>query len=428
MKRRPKTPRIFIGLSEIAGNYTNLLLGFRAIGVEAAFLNSGSSGYKDLEQESLVLRLAGAIGSRRQNTPRSRLILKLFWVLCERISLFLVFLWSLPRFDVYIFCFGRTFLGTYDLPILKFFGKRLICQFHGADVRPPYVDGGHPASLRADADACIQLAKRLKTRLRRIEAHADVIINSTTTAQFGRMPFVEILALGKPFDLSGLPNTQNFVATSQIRILHAPSQPEAKGTVTIRKVVETLKEQGYAIDYIELTGLPNTMVLDELQRCDFVIDQLYSDIYAPSLAKEAAFCGKAAIVGGYFGAIFERHTPKDDIPPTVVCCPDDLYKTCEALIKDASLRRELGVKARNFMVGHWSAAKVAERYLQLAEGQFPSSWLRDPMAVDYVLGAGLSKDAVVEAVRNVVTSAGASGLQLSDKPDLEAKFLRLLQE
>ena len=45
------------------------------------------------------------------------------------------------------------------------------------------------------------------------------------------------------------------------------------------------------IKFIEITGRPNQEVLELISTCDFVIDQLYSDMAMVGFATEAAFFG-----------------------------------------------------------------------------------------------------------------------------------------
>ena len=83
------------------------------------------------------------------------------------------------------------------------------------------------------------------------------------------------------------------------RILHAPSNPNFKGTEEIRNTIKCLKNENIDFEYIEITNASNEKVLAELKACDLVIDQLYSDTPMATLAAEAAYCGKPTIVGGY---------------------------------------------------------------------------------------------------------------------------------
>lgn len=61
--------------------------------------------------------------------------------------------------------------------------------------------------------------------------------------------------------------------------------------------------------------MSNATVLQELQQCDFVIDELYSDVPLAMLATEAAIFGKPVIVGGYYSNNFSPENPDSQIPP-----------------------------------------------------------------------------------------------------------------
>ena len=74
----------------------------------------------------------------------------------------------------------------------------------------------------------------------------------------------------------------------KFRILHAPSNPNFKGTEEIRDTIKCLKNENIDFEYIEITNASNEKVLAELNACDLVIDQLYSDTPMATLAAEAA--------------------------------------------------------------------------------------------------------------------------------------------
>ena len=54
--------------------------------------------------------------------------------------------------------------------------------------------------------------------------------------------------------------------------------------------------EGLPLEYVEIVGQPNDIVLAEIARSAFVIDQLYSDTPMAGFAAEAARLGKPAIV------------------------------------------------------------------------------------------------------------------------------------
>lgn len=68
---------------------------------------------------------------------------------------------------------------------------------------------------------------------------------------------------------------QKFDSLKTIKILHAPSNPNVKGTPVVRSVIKKLKADGYHFEYKELIGVKNSVVIDELQTSHIVLNQFY---------------------------------------------------------------------------------------------------------------------------------------------------------
>ncbi len=78
------------------------------------------------------------------------------------------------------------------------------------------------------------------------------------------------------FDSKKICNCMNkFENFDRIRVLHAPSNPNVKGTPVVRAAIMTLKSKGYDFDYIELTGVDNSIVIEELKKSHIVLNQFY---------------------------------------------------------------------------------------------------------------------------------------------------------
>ncbi len=417
-------PKILIGLGEIAGYGANLKRGFRQLGVECGFISivEHPFGYGGDDTNLLVWWARWASG-KLQNTPRSQTLRRALWYYLYALAMLLLLLWVLPRYDVFIFLNNRTFLRHFDLPILKLLNKKIIFRFGGTDTRPPYLDGGIMAKSRGLSIAeCIRATKKQKKFVSVIDKYADVIVNYPPAAHFHERPFVASV-LNPYYDdlkqeVDGRDNP-----TGSVRILHAPSWPEAKGTIEIRQVIKALESKGYNIDFVEITGVPHSVVLEEILRCDFVVDVLYNDAPLGSLPVEAAFHGRPTINGSYYAEHIYRDLQPEWIPPGIFCHPEDLEQAIEKLIVDKDYRLELGRKAKAFVETHCSPKQIAKNYLQLIEGSFPQEWLYDPKNIRYLLGASLSESRVRELVRAVIEEGGVEALHLEDKPELREMFV-----
>lgn len=425
MKRR--NPKIFIGLTEIAGYYGNLIRSFDELGIDATFVASGEHRFQYKgEKENFFTKFLKYAGRKKTSTPRSNILLIVWWSIVRILLKLLLFLWAITKFDVFVFGFGTSFFRYYDLPIIKALGKKIFYVFHGSDCRPAYIDGTKVGQRKdISLDLCISLTRRQKLKLAMIERYTDMIVSLPLHSHFLEKPFVNFLMIGIP---CSLPNNRQTLAVlneqRSIRILHSPSSPEVKGTSLIRQAINALKAKGYPIDYVEIMGKPNTVVITELEKCDFIVDQLYSDTPMASFATEAAFLGKPAVVGGYGWKEVEKlFSPNQKIPPSLRCHPDNLEFAIEQLITDKDRRLALGKKAREFVKDKWSSKKVTERFLQLIQGHIPPEWLCYPQDISYLHGAGLSEKRAKQMVARVIETGGKKALQLADKPELERLFV-----
>nr|WP_298113645.1 hypothetical protein [uncultured Pseudomonas sp.] len=382
------------------------------------------------ESRSWLVRVWQKIGAARNATSRDRLLRKLLLVAAHDLWGWLVLLRVIARFDAFIFIYGQTITNSaFELWLLRCLGRKIVFVYTGSDSRPPYMDGGWFPGLAMDdlpsASTLLSAARRCKHKILLHERYADYLINSPATAHFHERPYINWFALGIP---KVLPVCQQ-VSSSEacrpgpVRVLHGPSNPLVKGTAEILDVLDRLRRKGHSIELVKVQGMPNEVVLQELARCDFIVDQLYADTPLAAFATEAAFFGKPAVVGGYFAESIRQCMQSDDIPPSLFVVPGNLEMAIERLVVDFEFRQQLGEQARQFVLSRWSLAGVAGRYLQLLNDDIPSQWWCDPAAVRYLSGCGLPAERIRRLVGLLVGQFGASALQLKDKPMLEAALV-----
>ena len=422
-----RKPRIFLGLIEIAGHYRELAKGFRELGYDAVFVDTfgNCNKYEEQSPQDMLFRLFDSFARRRQNARRK--LVSQFWRGMLILLKPLLFLYVLPQYDVFILGHNTSFLHFWDLPILKLFGKKIVYQFHGSDGRPRYLDGHF---IRGNSMRDIHwLRRRTRKQIKiigKIDRWADVIINIGPQGHFHRRPFVQWLRIG----LASRPD-QTVAATPEpdsdrpVRILHCPSDPEGKGTAYIRTTIEEIKSRRN-IEYIEVVGQPNSVVRDELQRCDFVVDQIYADYGMAGFATEAAWFSKPVIVGGWAVDYWKQRLGEDARPPSCYCYPHEFPDAILRMIDDVDYRIELGQKARKFVETHWHPKRIAEKILQALDGTLPADWIEDPRDIRYVAGWGMPREQVREIVSRFVETFGMSALGLDHQPQLVEIFRKMI--
>ncbi|MEP1001677.1 hypothetical protein NC974_26765 [Leptolyngbya sp. SLC-A1] len=359
-------------------------------------------------------------------------------VILIEVSAAIYFCYCLIHFDVFIFGFGRTFLRkNADLPFLRLFRKKIIVNMaHGSELRPPYIDGSFQSLDGLKQPTVNQLkyiAYSHKKKIIKFEKYADYIIGAPfSSTHFACKKLINWFAIGVPYcEKQGFSTTkyqEGFASSTSnisnsIRILHSPSHPAVKGSSFIRQSIQSLQYRGYDIEFVEIQGRSNQEVLKELQKCDFVVDQLYSDTPMAGFATEAAWFGKPSVVGGYGFGYLQKFIPTGMLPPSKICYPKQIEAAIEELILNQKLRLQLGAEAQAFVRNYWSAEKVAERYLRLISGNIPDDWWLDPNEVIYLHGCGQSELQSAENIRRMVKTYGHKSLRLSHRPDLEKAFL-----
>ncbi|MEN8208618.1 MAG: hypothetical protein ABFR50_05125 [Candidatus Fermentibacteria bacterium] len=431
--------RIFLGIGEVAGYYTNLKKGFDEIGVKSYFfsIDGHPFDYGTGKKQNPFMRFLKFLLSRKMSSKRRKSLSEIWWTLLLVAILFPVRLsllvWSLFWCDVFVFHGTSSFFhGTssffemYDLPILKLFRKRIVWVFHGSDTRPSYLSG---SSISMDygcsIEKTVRIAKKQKRWVRRIERYADIIISHPPSSHFNEKRFVRYLSVGNPFHCEYNIDSEKDTAENngKLRIVHAPSFSEFKGSGIFRDIIRRMKSKGYSLEFVEIIGKPNSVVLKELADCDFVIDQLYSDTVMAGLSTEASFFGKPAAVGGYASLDDMGILAGAPAPPTEYQHPDDIESAIEKLITNRDYRIELGEKAQRFVLEQWAPAAVAQRFLRVINDDCPEEWLYDPQDIRYRNGCGISEQNAKALLGEFLEHAGKEGLCLPDKPELENRII-----
>ena len=347
--------RVFIGPMEVAGLGSGWVAGLRALDVHADLVcgQTHRFGYASDPAPSRIARWWAHWGDRRAAVPASRPVAKVLTILAHRLLGWCVLAWAACRYDVFVFLYARTITDTaFDLPLLRLLGRRVVLVFVGSDARPAYIDGHQFPANAEFSPRLAQRATRLQRRwIGRLERRADAVIAARTIAQFLTRPFVNWFAVGIPTPaVTAAPREEGSV----IRVLHSPSNPVLKGSAEVQAAVTRLQARGVPIELVTIVGRPNAEVLQALDGCDLVVDQLYSDTPMAAFATEAASLGRPVLVCGCGAAQVARHVGPMPLPPTAYVRPQDFEATLEALATDRDRRQALARECAAFVAEHAS--------------------------------------------------------------------------
>lgn len=267
-------------------------------------------------------------------------------------------------FDVFHFHCARSLLPfNADLGVLDRKGKRYYFEYHGTDIRQ---GSGWSEGNPFSGDLPMyhhrpEIARRARRELR---GAAGAIVHDAELALYeplnsAQIPVFYIPLRVDPEAFSPRPPSVN--GCSRPLVVHAPSNPQVKGTRYILEAIEELREE-YDFDFKLVTGLEHSQAVELYSRADVVIDQLLIGSYGV-LALEAMLLGKPVIA--YLRSDVRGTYP--DSCPVVSADRDTLKGKLKELLCSASMRNELGYEGRRYAVAHHDYRNVAILLKELYE-------------------------------------------------------------
>lgn len=264
------------------------------------------------------------------------------------------------QYDVFHFYFGNTLFPWPfpDLPLLRALGKRIIFHFCGCDVR-------NRARNLAEytISGCHECVSLVCLGKRRPPLHwADAVFVSTPDL-LADVPGAVLIP--GPVDLArwqpAPPRATPPSAADPLRILHAPTDREIKGTAYVLDAVERLQAAGYPVALQVLEGIPAAEVPAFVAQADIVVDQLMIGAYG-TFSVEGMATGRPVVCR--IRDDLRGHYPPD--LPVVSADPASIYAVLERLVLDPAECARLGqagaAYARQVHEMHRVAASVVPYY------------------------------------------------------------------
>jgi hypothetical protein len=259
--------------------------------------------------------------------------------------------------DTFHFHYGATFSPHFrlnDARLLRAMGKRVVVEFHGSDVRMPSIEetiSPFYAPLDGESDG---QAERLMRRWAAItDGHA--IACNASLAPFLERHFDRVTYAGHRVEVDRFePRAPDADSSLPLVVVHAPSNPRAKGTAFIQRAAEVVG----GIDYRELTGRSHAEVVRALADADLVVDQLCFGSNGV-LAIEAMSMAKPVVC--YLSDRFAATLPGEC--PMIRADPVTIAGVLADWLGRRSELHELGLVSRAYAERHHDVRVVAQRLL-----------------------------------------------------------------
>ncbi len=340
-----KKKRIMHGLTEIAGQGYYSVLGLKKMNVDA----------------HMVVYMPNKFGypyDKSLNIDKSNKKLLPLYIL----KLLVYFFYSLFRYDIFHFHFGRSFLLNKEVWILKLFRKKILYEFHGSDVRDYKLALKRNKYFPFSGDEENQ--KKLKKRNRKICKIADgIIIHDYELRAYLPQKQKNVFYVPLRLDIALFAPCYPQLNVEQVTIVHAPSNSDGKGTKYIIDAIDKLKAK-YPINFILVQNQTQDKAIEIYKKADIIVDQLYGGTYGV-FAIEGMALGKPVIT--YIMEDVINTFPKE--LPIQSANIDNIENVLEKLILSPQLRYELGRDGRRYAENYHDYKNIAIYLKRIYDGK-----------------------------------------------------------
>lgn len=418
-----------MGVQEIAGMMERLNNAFHDMGIESDFYCIPEYAFDLKKRDMPILRRFRIHTKKKKYATEERV--KAWWSFLQMWDILSVFVYALFRYDSFIYIYGNGifFHNRYlrkieevEFFILKMFRKKMVMWLCGSDSRPPYCDG---ANHFDDIEKVYSVTREKAAKIKMLEKYMT-LIDYSPSSHFHTKPYLMFNCIGIPIDDKERVHITK-ADEEKVRILHAPSDQKGKGTAVVRNILKEIQEEGYVFEYVEVSGLPHSVVLEKMAKSDIVIDQVYCDTPMAGFATEASINGIPVVVSGYYADVYKKVLPQP-IAPTVYCKPEELKEKIIYLIEHKEERKRIGEEEREYVERNCLSDIVADKLRKILDGQYSQEWIMNPAENDYIWGYGKSKETLAKDVIRLIDTYGTDALCLDKEGILYKKYMQLYKE
>lgn len=263
-------------------------------------------------------------------------------------------------YDVFHFHFGQSLLHfNLDLPILKFFRKKVVMHYWGSDVIQTDLARQYTLFTEEVFQKVypeVDNEKRRK-KLAWIARHVGCAI----VGDYSLLPYApQSKVVRQTINLDNLPFVGcDFKNHQKLRIIHAPSKRLIKGTKYILETIQQLKKAGYKFEFVLVEKKSNQEALAIYKTADIVIDEIMQGPYG-ILAIECMALGKPVICRR--DEKLEKYYKN---LPIINANRTNLQESLIKLIENPKLRQRLGVLGRKYVEENHDPINIAKQMIKI---------------------------------------------------------------
>lgn len=200
---------------------------------------------------------------------------------------------------IYLWSTGFSLDREIDYKFLKSKQKKIVCIFLGSDIRSLKLQREYGQKYHIDTMATYLEIKNNDEIVKKVAALADKYSDLVFNYSIDQISYLKSNQIPWPYMIDDkLLNKDNNkfskLTSNQIVVCHAPSNPFIKGTPLVRAVIKKLQIEGYDFKYIEMINIPNSEVLEILEKSHIVLNEFYA--FVPGVFSIEAMAKQNAVL------------------------------------------------------------------------------------------------------------------------------------
>lgn len=324
-----------------------VLLGLVNYGSQAGLISQELQNRGYIAESVTYADVYGRVTDKEiQIPPKGRTLKRVIYEL----SFFVYKLRLFRKYNVFHFFFGKSLLPyNIDLPLYRFFGKKVIFEYLGNDCQLYSVsvmkyEFTNMRAMFSDNEG-YRLDKIIKRRIRWNNLWADRnFVCAPIYSEF--VPNSTVL----PLMVKGSENLGSYSPPKDFTVLHAPTDRDFKGTTYLVSAVENLRSQGLKIRLRIIEGVSHEILQNSYSECTVFVDQLLAGWYGTA-AIEAMGKGVPTIcfLRHSYMEVFKRQFP-DELVPIIGADPSNIEEILRGLLeRDTEYFSEVSTASLNYV-------------------------------------------------------------------------------
>jgi glycosyltransferase involved in cell wall biosynthesis len=273
------------------------------------------------------------------------------------------------KYNTFHFYWGTTLLPRqWDLPFYKLFGKKVIMEYLGHDIRHYQtlverydLPESHVYYINMD-----EHDNKTRRRINNEKQHIDYIVSCLPThvdfAKSYDMEVNEVLPLAINVEQIPYIPLESRSKDEPIIILHAPTNRIFKGTDYIVKAIESLKNEGYNIDFRLVEDVSHQQLFKEYERCDIFVDQISVGWYGTA-ALEAMCVGRP--VCAFIDERYFQYIDYADEIPAINVTKENISNQLRKVLNKREWLSEMGKRSRAFVEKYHDIENVTKNLINI---------------------------------------------------------------